>query len=158
MFEILSLLVGGVLRFVPAIIGYFDNKNQRQHEREMVALEMEKLKVASELRQQEKELDAIKEVAVDQNKAYIKTGKGWIDWILALVEAFSATVRPVLTYWYCVAMYGSYKVALYLTFTGQGGNWKDAVVTLWTSADYAIMLSIIGFWFVDRAIRKMGIK
>jgi hypothetical protein len=36
--------------------------------------------------------------------------------------------------------------------------WEDAVKNLWTETDYSVMLSIIGFWFVDRAIRTAGKK
>jgi hypothetical protein len=32
----------------------------------------------------------------------------------------------------------------------------SAVTVLWKPEDHAVMMSIIGFWFVDRAIRRMG--
>jgi hypothetical protein len=40
----------------------------------------------------------------DQTEVFIKTGTGLIDWVLASVEAFSATVWRALTYWFCVLM------------------------------------------------------
>jgi hypothetical protein len=77
--------------------------------------------------------------------------------MLAAVEAFSASVRPVPTYWLCVLMYGAYKTASYFIMIDVGADWMNAVTTLWTPVDYQIMLSIIGFWFVDRAIRKIKV-
>ena len=159
MLELLSLLFGGILRIVPSILEYVDAKNKRQHEREMVALQIEADKVRSELRQQETETKALGDASAAQtNRSFIPTGRAWIDIFLALVEAVNATVRPVLTYFYCLLLYGGYKVALFVTMTDQGGSWKDAALALWTSADYSVMLSIISFWFVDRALRKMSIK
>jgi hypothetical protein len=155
-FEILSLVFGGVLRLVPSVLEYFDAKNKREHEKDMYALEMDKIKIQADLNMQISEQDAIKEASVEQTKrGFIPTGRGWIDWLLALTDFISATVRPVLTYWYCLVMYGTYKVASYLIMTQGGADWKNAVTMLWTPADYSIMLSIIGFWFVDRALRKI---
>jgi hypothetical protein len=62
-------------------------------------------------------------------------------------------VRPVLTYWYCVAGYGAYKTATYFIILSTGASWSNAITVLWTPQDQAVMMSIIGFWFVDRALR-----
>jgi uncharacterized membrane protein YvlD (DUF360 family) len=158
MIEILSLVFGGALRLIPSVLDYFDAKNKRQHEREMAALEMEKMKIGSELRQQEKELDALKDASVEQTKArFCATGNWFVDMMLAFVELVNSTVRPVLTYWYCVLGVGLYKFAAYQIMLDQGASWKDAVTSLWGSVEWSIVLSIIGFWFVDRAIRKMKV-
>lgn len=155
MFELLSLLFGGALRLVPSVLEYLDAKNKRSHEIEMLKAQVEADRMRSEFKMQEKEVDAIAKVSAAQSGSFVKTGRPWIDIFLALVEAFSATVRPVLTYWYCVLMYGAYKAALYYTMIDIGQSWKDAAVTLWTPTDYAIMLSVTGFWFVDRSLRKL---
>jgi hypothetical protein len=34
--------------------------------------------------------------------------------------------------------------------------WDEAVLQLWTPQDHQVMWSIIGFWFVDRALKHMG--
>jgi len=156
MLELLSLIFGGALRLVPSILEHLDAKNKRQHEKEMFAAQNDRLKLQADLKMQISEQDAIKEASVEQTKrGFAPTGKWAIDWLLAFTDFISATVRPVLTYWFCVAMYGTYKVAAYLMIVETGTDWKNAVTTLWTQADYSIMLSIIGFWFVDRSLRKI---
>jgi len=156
MLELLSLVFGGALRLVPSILEHLDAKNKRQHEKEMFAAQNDRLRLQADLKMQISEQDAIKEASVEQTKrAFVPTGRGWIDWLLAFTDFISATVRPVLTYWFCVAGYGAYKVASYLLMVDQGTDWKNAVTVLWTPIDYQIMLSIIGFWFVDRALRKI---
>jgi len=95
-------------------------------------------------------------VAVNQTQSAVRplTGNKWLDTAVVLADVASSFVRPMLTYWYCVAAYGMYKIAsLYILLEQQVG-WKEAVVTLWTPNDHAVMFSIIGFWFVDRALRK----
>jgi len=155
-FELASLIFGGLMGVIPSVLEYFNQKSKFAHERDMFALRIEGAKVESELRQQEAEVKALGDASTAASRpGYRPTGNKWVDGVLAVVEAFNATVRPVLTYFYCVLLYGGYKAALFVTMTDQGGSWKDAAISLWTTQDYQIMLSIISFWFVDRALRKL---
>lgn len=156
MFELASLIFGGVMGLVPSVLEYFNAKAKFAHERDMYALKLEGAKVESELRQQEAEVKALGDASAAATKpCYRPTGNRWVDGVLAVVEAFNATVRPVLTYFYCVLLYGAYKVAMYFEMEQQGAPWTEAVRSLWTTVDYQIMLSIISFWFVDRSLRKL---
>jgi hypothetical protein len=163
--ELLGFIFGGLFRLLPKGLELWDKKNERQHEREMLQLQMQadekraqlqmqSMEKQGEIQQQLAEIQALIEATRAQAQTFQKTGNRWIDAALALAEVISATVRPVLTYWYCVAAYGAYKVAGYYLILSAGSDWKNAITTLWTPQDHAVMLSIVGFWFVDRAIRK----
>lgn len=166
MLELLSLLFGGVLRLIPALIEYKTKQDDRAHERVMFELQlkadelrsqlkMQEMEKAGEIQQQLAEIQALIEASKAQAQITIqRTGNKWIDAGIAFVEGLSATVRPVLTYWYCVLGYGAYKVASYYMILSSGASWQSAITSLWTPNDHAVMVSIIGFWFVDRSLRK----
>lgn len=165
MLEILSFIFGGLFRLAPKVLEYQEKKLDRQHEKDMLRLQMEadtkraelQMQTAEkqgEIQQQIAELQALIEANKVQSQQRRLSGNRWLDWMLVLSDLASSLVRPVLTYWYCIVAYGSYKVALYYILLENQLNWKEAIVQLWTANDHAVMFSIIGFWFVDRALRK----
>jgi len=164
--EILSFIFGGLFRLAPKLIEMTERKRDREHERLMIKanleadearakLEVQKMEVGAALQNQLAELQALVAANASQaGKGLQKSGNGFVDFVLGMVEAANNAVRPILTYWYCVAAYGTYKAcSLYLLLT-QNVPVANAVTQLWTPNDHAVMFSIIGFWFVDRAIRK----
>ena len=165
MFEIISFIFGGLFRLAPKLIEMRERSLDREHEQKMFdlqlkadelrsKLELQKLEKQSELQQQLAEIHAMIAATKAQAQPFQKTGVGWLDALLVLAEAASSLVRPVLTYWYCVFAYGAYKVSLYMVLSDNGEEWASIMQQIWTSNDHAVMFSIIGFWFVDRAIRK----
>jgi hypothetical protein len=77
------------------------------------------------------------------------TGVGWAD-------ALSASVRPVLTYWWCLALYTAAKAVAILVAWRSNTPLAAFAAILVTEFDTAIIGSIFSFWFVDRAIRHQG--
>ena len=167
--EGLGFLFGGLFRLAPELIKLWDKKNERQHEIDMIRanreadearakLEMEKVETQGRVTMNVEELKAI--VAATQTQATNTklTGNRFLDFLIVSIELISKTVRPFLTYWYCVIAYGSYKTALYMSLIEEGWSWQATITQLWTEQDQAVMLSIIGFWFVDRSIRHFGQK
>lgn len=165
MFEILSFVFGGIFRVIPEVMKLWDKQKERAHERDMFNLQLEADKLRAslamqtmekqgEIQQQLAELNALIAATQAQAQPYAKTGNKWLDGLLVFAEMASTLVRPTLTYWYCVVMYGAYKAATFQLVLGAGASPESAVTQLWTPNDHAVMLSIIGFWFVDRAIRR----
>jgi hypothetical protein len=165
MVEIISLALGGLLRFVPEMFKLWDKQRERVHEKEMFDLqlradeqrakiEIQKLEKQADIELNKSEMDALIAATKAQSVAFEKTGNRYLDALLVCAEVLSATVRPVLTYWYCVAMYGAYKIATLVLALRAGGDFATTVTVLWTVADAGVMSSIIGFWFVDRSMRK----
>ena len=167
MMEIFSFITGGLFRLAPEIMKVWDRANERKHELEMLGRQVEADKARSDARFQLAELEGKVHLSVAELQAMMtahqqqaapiaRTGIRWIDGINGLMEGLSKSVRPVLTYWYCVAAYGAYKLVLYRQMIAQDFAWDEAVLQLWTPQDHQVMWSIIGFWFVDRALKHMG--
>jgi hypothetical protein len=157
MLELLSMLGGGVFRLLPEVIGLFKAKGDRDHEFRMTTLQ---LQIDQARAQQQLDLthaqaaiaaDAAEmQTLAETIKAQAQpTGIGWID-------ALSSSVRPVLTYWWCLILYTAYKAITIATAAQGGATLGDIAPLLVTDFDRAVIGSIFAFWFVDRALRKIG--
>lgn len=164
MFELLSFVFGGIFRLAPKLIEMHEKQKDREHEREMFAKQLEADKARAEQAMQHAEMqgriamdraevEAIIAATRAQAEPLALTGNKWIDAVVAFAEVLSKLVRPLLTYWYCIAAYGAYKIATLYIVLSTGVQLASAVTQLWTPNDHAVMFSIIGFWFVDRAVR-----
>jgi hypothetical protein len=165
MLELLGLVFGGAFRLLPEVARLWEGASQRKHELAMLELqmradelraklEMQKAELQGEIQQQVAELNAMIEALKAQQKPITLTGNKFLDALQVIADTASTFVRPVLTYWYCIAGYGAYKTATYFIILSAGSTWANAITLLWTPQDHAVMMSIIGFWFVDRALRK----
>lgn len=148
--SILGTLIGGGARLGQEWLRQKDADKDRDHEFRMFNLQIEadKLKGKMALEQADMALGTADiQAMIEATKAQAQqTGIKWVD-------ALSATVRPIITYafmmLYTFAKISSYKAALVA-----GEVWYEAVQQLWGQQDYAIWSAIIGFWFVDRSLRK----
>jgi hypothetical protein len=146
--------LGGLLRFVPEILKLFTEAKDREHEYRMTQLQMEidKARAAQQIdlvhaqgdmAMQAGELQAYVEAIKGQSQM---TGVPWID-------AMNQSVRPVLTYWW-MALFTIYKVVTIIAAALNFTTLEAFIDRLWTVQDAATLSMIIGFWFVDRAIRR----
>lgn len=165
MFELLSFIFGGIFRLAPKIMEMREKEKDREHERMMFDLQMkadqaradaqvQAMEKQGEIQQQIAELTAIVEANKAQAQKRQKTGNRFLDFLIVCGDLASSLVRPILTYWYCVVAYGAYKGATLYLVLSTGASLANALTLIWTPNDHAVMFSIIGFWFVDRAIRK----
>lgn len=150
--SLISGLGGGLLRLLPEALKFFDRKNERKHELDMLTAEMEfaKLRGEQEMRRTEaqisvSELSAITEAVREQGETAQKAG-----WFVA---ALSALVRPAITYWF-TGLYTAAKVAGMLMAKDQGATWSDVMFNTWTEQDMQIYSMILGFWFIGRVWDK----
>ena len=161
MFEILSFIFGGVFRLAPELMKWLDKKDERKHELAMLDKQMEsdRLRVEMNIRQIEAEaevtlgkaeIDAI--IAATQAQGQ-KSGVRWID-------GFNSLLRPLIAFWWVIVLYsGALCVQFYALVWKFNESVPVAVLTVFGEQEKAIALSIIGFVFVDRAIRRgSGIK
>jgi hypothetical protein len=158
MLTILGTLLGGLFRLAPEWLKYLNGKQDRAHEVAMFdkQLEADKVRAASAKDQalinQETtlggaEITAIIEATKAQGQ---QTGVKWVD-------AINALVRPVLTFWWAIILYTIALAAEFYALVYISNVPKvDAVLQLWGADEKAIVASIISFWFVDRALRKMS--
>jgi len=156
MLTLLSMLGGGLLRLLPFLVDFFKQRQDADHEYRMTQLQLEidKARAAqqidlahaqAEIAANAGEMAAWAEAIKGQSE---KTGIGWID-------ALSASVRPVLTYWWCLVLYTAAKVIAIVVAFNAATPLAGFAAILVTEFDTAIIGSIFSFWFVDRALRKM---
>lgn len=153
MFELLSLIVGSVTRLGPELLKLVTAKRDAEHEFRMTELQLridraraaqalDLMQAQGAIVQEAQELQAIVQAARDQGKL---TGIAWID-------GLSSSVRPVLTYWWCMVLYTAAKIVLVI------GAWpvemSALAALLLSDFDRSIVASIIGFWFTDRVLRR----
>lgn len=157
MIELLSLVAGGIFRLLPSVMDLFHKKADNEHELAMVDKQIALAAAQSENKRAEiaAQTDANTETAwsgglLETLKGMAQpTGVAWID-------ALSASVRPILTYWWCLLLYGSAKtIAIVVAFQSHAPL-TAFIPLLVTDFDRSVIGSILGFWFVDRALRKMG--
>jgi hypothetical protein len=146
--------LGGLLRFVPEILKLFTDARDRDHEYRMTQLQLDIDKARAvqaidlvhaqgEVATQAGEMQAFLEAIRSQGQM---TGVPWVD-------ALNQSVRPVVTYWW-MSLFTVYKVATIVAAARQWTTLDAFLAVLWTSQDAGILAMILGFWFVDRSIRK----
>jgi hypothetical protein len=146
--------IGFAGRIVPEIIKLFGAKSERAHELAMLNAEMEFAKIRGDIAMKQTEaamtmteLQAITEM----NKEQGETARAAGGWVLTL----SASVRPVIAYWY-MTLYTIVKAtALWLAVEQSPEQWKELLVAAWTDDDFAIFVMIISFFFAGRVFDRV---
>jgi hypothetical protein len=151
---LLGGLLGGVFRLAPEILKWMDRNGERGHELAMQdkALEFEKIRGAQRMAEigasadaawNTGAIDALREAVRSQGQ---KTGVWWAD-------ALSASVRPVITYWF-MALYCAAKTAAFVAALTAGAGWGVAILHTWTEADQALWAGVLNFWFLGRVFDR----
>lgn len=161
MFEVLSFIFGGIFRLAPEFLKWVDKKDERKHELAMLDAQMKADQLRAELAIRQidaeaevilgrAEMDAIIEATKAQGQ---KSGIRWID-------GFNSLLRPLIAFWWVIVLYsGSLCVQFYALVWKFHESVPVAVLTVFGAQEKSIALSIIGFVFVDRAIRRgSGVK
>jgi len=154
MLTLLGGSLGGLLRFVPEILKLFTDQRDRDHEYRMTQLQLQIDKARADQAIDLVHAQGEAAAAIGEMQAYLEAIKGQaqltgVKW----VDALNQSVRPVVTYWW-MALFTVYKLA---TIVAAALNWTDLETflgKLWTAQDAGILAMILGFWFVDRSIRK----
>lgn len=152
-------LLGGIFRLVPEVLKWMDKKNERTHELSMFQeqCKLEAQRGAQKLAEigAEREaavdvgvLDAFK-AAIDQQTEMIKNAQGW-------VVSFSASVRPVITY-YLLVMYGVVKACFIAMAYTTDATFAEALTKNWTPDDMGLLTGVVNYWMIDRSLAKRGL-
>lgn len=154
MIELLSLLGGGLFRLFPSVLEFFSKKRDLEHELKLLDRQMDLEKLRWQFKSEEIKLqseaatEAAWASALPAAQGVIRTGISWVD-------AVNASVRPVLTYWWCLGLYTAYKFITVFVAVESGADLMTVANVLVTEFDRSVIGSIIGFWFLDRALRKL---
>lgn len=167
MLELIGLLGGAATRLFPLILSFFDKGRDLKYELLRMDKEAELERLRGEMRGQE--IRAMSDFQVDKSwadglvealksegdKSVLKdTGSFWIN----LLNGLNQSVRPILTYWWCVVLYTGNKAVLVTVAVQERVALSAMSPIIYTEFDRAVVGSIIGFWFVDRALRKYVVR
>lgn len=150
--------LGGLLRFVPEILKLFTEQRDRDHEYRMTQLQLDidKARAAQAIDLVHAQGDMA--AAAGEMQAYIEALKGQSQMSgVPLIDALNQSVRPVITYWWML-LFTVYKVATIVAACYAWTSLEDFISKLWTVQDAGVLSMILGFWFVDRAIRRQSGK
>ena len=140
MLEVFGAIIGFVGSTIPSIFQYLNDKSDKKHELNVMELQIKSQKELGEQRINEIEISA----DINENKELYKTYYSKIKWI----DAFNGTVRPTLAYCF-FALYAYTKFSYMKTVD------FFVLEELWTSVDNTIFLTMIAFYFGQRAMRKI---
>ena len=158
MVELFGLIFGGLSRLAQHWMDLRDKDKERAHEAVMydkqLALADKRFVHDAEMRQMDAaaadtaaEWQAL-QAAVQAQAAEARAAGGW-------VAKFSAAMRPLLTFYHAILFYTAAKVAMLIVALDGGMPAAEAVASIYTEFDRALCGSMVGFWFQDRALRKM---
>lgn len=156
---LIGSLLGGVFRMIPEFLKWLDRKDERKHELAMFDNQLKADTLKLEAGQKLAELEANKSIGIAEIQGLIagvqaqavKTG-------VKFVDGMSALMRPLITFWWVIVLYTVAIGAQFILLLQAGIPGVEAVVRLWGIEEKALVSSIIGFWFVDRSLRKSGMK
>lgn len=156
MFEILSLIAGAAARLVPSLVDLFKRHQDNRHELALLDRQLELGRQQAE--QKRAEIEVASNAATDQAwaAALLEAQKATAPTTgNALIDGANALMRPVITFWWAIVLYTAAKVVLVYDAVGRGVAGADLAATMLTDFDRAVVGSVIGFWFTDRALRKL---
>lgn len=156
MIALLSALLGFATSIVPEFLKQWQDKRDKAHELAMLErqAQIEATRAAANLEQAIESAMAAQAVSVQESyRADVKSNEG--KW----VAAYSATVRPTITYAFFM-LYALVKISQFWLLINPSLPWQTpqtiaaAIAAIWTQEDVGIFSAVIAFWFGDRMLRK----
>ena len=144
MFSLLGSLLGFGTSFLPKVMDYFQDKQDKKHELELMDKQLEQ-----QIQIGNQKLDMVHvEADIRETEALLKSQtaltKSSSQWITDL----AASVRPFITYLLFVEFMG-------LTMLLAGGYIDNAMYSLiWSDEVVGIWAAVISFWFGSRTFNR----
>jgi hypothetical protein len=160
MFSILSSILGFATAGLPSILGFFQQKGDQSHEREMARLQNEQALLMAEkgFVSQEK-IAAINlegtyaETFTQERQALYEHDAKLVHDAAPWVRTLNAAVRPIVAFTF-VALLLFVDVAGFIWAVKTVGFSRESMDVIFSSDEMAIVGSIIGFYFGARTWEK----
>lgn len=164
MIALLSALAGFVSAALPECLKLFRDSKDKAHEITLLKLQMEfeqqkqaqangaaQAESIRHLQAIELQRDTAETVALNARIKDSLVGIAWVD-------ALAGSVRPVLTYGFCL-IYALMKWAQFHMLLQPALPWQEvsaqqALLLLWGEDDVALFTAVVGFWFGHRALLR----
>ena len=156
MLTLLGPLLGGLFRLAPEWMKYLNGKQDRAHEVTMFGLQLDADKARATAAERLETVRGENAVNLADMQALVEATKAQAARTgIKAIDALNSSVRPVLTYWWCLVMYSVALAAEFYVLTNQSGVPSvQAIIELWGEDEKAIVASMLSFWFVDRSLRR----
>jgi len=161
MFSIISGILGFATSGLPSLLGFFQQKGDQKHEREMAKMQNEQALLMAqqgfksqekieEIRLQEVEAQTYaqeREALYEHDAKLVSEASPW-------VKTLNASVRPIVAFTF-VGLLVFVDVAGFIwAVKSTGGFTPEAMDTIFSSDEMSIVASIIGFYFGSRTWEK----
>jgi hypothetical protein len=146
MLSLVGSLLGFGTSFLPKVMDFFQDKQDKKHELAVMEVQIHQQKEIASQKLESVNVEAdIREIEALQ-KSMQPSGVRWID-------GLRSSVRPVITYsFFCLFVF--VEVAAYLSLTAKGVSGLDAAGLIWDEDTKALFAAVISFWFGGRAIAR----
>lgn len=147
MITLLSALLGLLGSGFPKIIEFFQDKVDKNHELNIMnlQLEMAKLNVGAQLQ----EIQTTENIA--EIKALYSTWNTGIHWI----DALNALIRPVIAI-VLIIVYCSMEYSIFIACREQTLSVSEMSEALWTQEDQSFFTCILAYYFGARTLEKFS--
>jgi len=148
MLTLLGSLLGFISSTFPDLLKFWQDKQDRKHELQILDRQMEQMRLGHTQRLDEIAINA----DVSQSLALYKhdslpSGVTWVD-------GLRASVRPMITYGFFI-LFAWVKLSAVVLLVNQGGfSINEALVQIWDGETQALFAGILSFWFGSRSLAK----
>jgi hypothetical protein len=151
--ELLGLLGGAVTRLLSFWAEYKKQKQDNEHELALLDRQtaLEEIKHKNKITEIGIQSDA--DIDVEWSKALSEALKPASSGV-PFVDGLNALVRPFMTFWWCLVLYSVSKGFIIYASLQEAMDAKQMASLVLTDFDFAVVGSILGYWFVDRGLRK----
>lgn len=149
MLTLFSSLLGFGTSFMPKVLDYFQDKQDKKHELMLMDKQLEQQIQLGELALRKTHIEADTEEfkAVHRHDtAMVKNSAKW-------AATYSATVRPTITYLFML-LFITVEISAYYALISKGMAATDALSIVWDAEITSLFAAILSFWFGGREIRK----
>jgi hypothetical protein len=160
MLSILSSILGFATAGLPSILGFFQQKGDQKHEKEMAQLQMQQQMAMAEkgFQSQEKQAEialegTYAETFAQERQALYEHDAKLVHDAAPWVRTLNASVRPIVAFTF-VALLLFVDIGGFIWAINTSGFSAEAMDVIFSNDEMAIVSSIIGFYFGARTWEK----
>ena len=160
MLSILSSILGFATAGLPSILGFFQQRGDQKHEKEMAQLQMQQqMAMAEKGFQSQEKIAAIElegtyaETFAQERQALYEHDAKLVHDAAPWVRTLNASVRPIVAFIF-VGLLVFVDVAGFIWAVKSSGFSAEAMDVVFSSDEMSIVASIIGFYFGARTWEK----
>ena len=161
MFSIISGILGFATSGLPSLLGFFQQKGDQKHEREMAKMQNEQaLLMAQQGFKSQEKIEEIKLQEVEaqtyaqEREALYEHDAKLVSEAASWVKTLNASVRPIVAFTFVGLLVFVDVAGFVWAVKSTGGFTPESMDAIFSSDEMSIVASIIGFYFGSRTWEK----